>query len=102
MLGAVRPVLGQAKVLQSVSVSDRAGLAHLFIFWGFLSFLLSYVLFIFADSAWRPFSGWLITDTGVTVFASYLDVLAALFLLVISWAGRTQVDQDAAAPVPLT
>ncbi len=86
LLGAIRPVLGQAKVLQSVSVSDRAGLAHLFIFWGFLSFLLSYLLFIFADSAWRPFSGWLITETGVTVFASYLNVLAAMFLLVISWA----------------
>ncbi len=86
LIGTLRPVLGQVKVLQSVSLNDRAGLAHLFIFWGFLSFSLSYLLFIFADSAWRPFSAWLLTDTGVRVFASYLDVVALAFLLVIPWA----------------
>jgi Fe-S oxidoreductase len=85
-LGALKPVLGQVKVVQNVSLSDRAGLAHLFIFWGFLSFSLSYGLFIFADSIWRPFSAWLLTDTGVQVFGSYLDIVALLFLLVIPWA----------------
>lgn len=86
LLGVLGPVLVQARILQSVSVRDRAGLAHLFIFWGFLSFFLSYLLFIFGDSAWRPFSGWLLTDTGVRVFAGYLDIIALLFLLVIPWA----------------
>jgi len=86
ILGALKPVLGQVKVVQNVSLSDRAGLAHLFIFWGFLSFSLSYGLFIFADSAWRPFSAWLLTDTGVRVFGSYLDVVALGFLLIIPMA----------------
>ena len=86
LAGAVRPVLGQAKVLQSVSARDRAGLAHLAIFWGFLSFLLSYLLFIFADSAWPPLSERVLTPLGVTVFAAYLDVLAALLIAVVCWA----------------
>ena len=44
-LGIMKPVFGQSKVLQSFSLkTDIAGLAHLFIFWGFLSFALSYVL----------------------------------------------------------
>ena len=83
LAGALRPVLGQAKVLQNVSLNDRAGLAHLFIFWGFLSFFFSYLIFIFLDPVWHPFSAWLLTDTGVRVFASYLDVLALAFLLVV-------------------
>ena len=45
LLGAVPLIFGQRKVLQSVSLKDRAGLAHFFIFWGFLSFTASYVLF---------------------------------------------------------
>ena len=87
IVGAIPLVFGQRKVLQSVSVKrDRAGLFHFFIFWGFLSFLTSYVIFIFADSAWRPFSSRLLTDAGVKVFASYLDVLAVIFLVVLVWA----------------
>ncbi len=54
LAGFATIVLGQRKVLQRVSLRDWAGLGHLFIFVGFLSFLLSYVIFIFGDSAWRP------------------------------------------------
>ena len=87
VLGAVPLIFGQRKVLQSVSLrKDRAGLAHLFIFWGFISFLLSYILFIFGDSVWPPLSERLLTETGVRVFAYYLDVLAVLFLVVLGWA----------------
>ena len=86
LAGAVRPVLGQAKVLQSVSARDRAGLAHLAIFWGFISFALSYALFIFADSAWPPLSERVLTPLGVTVFATYLDALAAALIIVVCWA----------------
>ena len=84
--GALPLVLGQSKVLQSVTLRDRAGLAHVFIFWGFLSFALSYIIFIFGDAAWRPFSTRLLTETGVRVFAVYIDVLAAVFLAVLAWA----------------
>ena len=38
--GALPFIFGQRKVLQRVSLRDRAGLAHFFIFWGFLSFSL--------------------------------------------------------------
>ena len=87
IVGAVPLILGQRKVLQSVSLrSDRAGLAHAFIFWGFLSFLTSYLVFIFGDSAWEPFSSRLLSNAGVKVFVYYLDVLAMGFFLVLAWA----------------
>ena len=86
IVGAVPLIFGQTKVLQSVSLRDRAGLAHFFIFWGFLSFLASYVAFVYGDSAWRPFSTTILTETGVRIFASYIDILAAAFLIVLAWA----------------
>ena len=86
LLGAIPLVLGQSKVLQSFSpLRDRAGLAHFLIFWGFVSFALSYVIFIFGDSAWRPFSTTLLTETGVQIFAVYLEVLAVVLLVAVVW-----------------
>ena len=85
--GVIPLVFGQRKVLQSVSMrGDVAGLAHFFIFWGFVSFLASYIIFIFGDSGWRPFSSQLLTERGVRVFVFYLDVLAVLFVVVLIWA----------------
>ena len=73
ILGALPFILGQRKVLQSVSLlKDRAGLAHLFIFWGFLSITTSYVLFIYGDSLWRPFSETVLTEKGLMIFTFYL------------------------------
>ena len=87
LLGAVPLVLGQRKVLQSLSLRrDRAGLAHAFIFWGFLSFVTSYLLFIYGDSIWGPFSSKLLTGGGARAFAVYIDVLAGIFLVVLLWA----------------
>ena len=87
IVGAVPLALGQSKVLQTVSLRrDRAGLAHFFIFWGFLSFVLSYVIFIFGDSAWSDFSKTVLTKTGVRAFAVYIDILAVVFLGVLLWA----------------
>ena len=86
LFGALPFIFGQRKVLQRVSFRDRAGLAHFFIFWGFLSFSLSYVLFIYLDSLWHPLSSKILSETGLKVFTIYLDILAALFLLVLAWA----------------
>ena len=48
IVGLIPTVFGQRKVLQTVVVpKDMAGLAHAMIFWGFLSFLFSYLVFIF-------------------------------------------------------
>ena len=100
LLGAIPMTLGQSKVLQRVSLKkDRAGLAHLLIFWGFISFLFSYVIFIYADTIWdpisssilkntptQPLSTTLLTETGVRIFSTYLDLLSAVFIAILIWA----------------
>ena len=84
--GAAIIVLGQKKVLQRVPFGDWAGLGHATIFWGFLTFMISYAIFIFGASVWREFPEWLLTETGARVYSSYLDVLAAVLLVVLGWA----------------
>ena len=86
LFGALPYIFGQRKVLQSVSLRDRAGLAHFVIFWGFLSFSASYVLYIFGDSVWPHFSETVLTPTGVRIFTAYLDILALAFFFVLVWA----------------
>jgi Fe-S oxidoreductase len=84
--GLLSITIGQRKVLQRVGRMDRAGLGHVIIFWGFLSFLLSYLIFIFGDSIWRPFSEKLLTSKGVELYSIYLDILAASILFALGWA----------------
>ena len=86
LAGALIIVLGQKKVLQRVPFGDWAGIGHAAIFWGFLTFLLSYAIFIFAAAAWRHFPEWLLTATGVRIYSSYLDILSAVLLAVLLWA----------------
>ena len=38
LIGAIPLTLGQRKVMQSVSIHDRAGIGHFVIFWGFISY----------------------------------------------------------------
>ncbi|MFQ5860286.1 MAG: heterodisulfide reductase-related iron-sulfur binding cluster [Dehalococcoidia bacterium] len=86
--GVILVVLGQRRVLQSVSLRrwDLAGMGHSLIFWGFLSFLISYLIFIFSDAVWRPFSVTLLTSTGARVYTVYLDILALAILVALTWA----------------
>ena len=84
--GAFTIVVGQRKVLQRVPKKDWAGAGHALIFWGFLSFSLSYLIFIFIGSVWRTFPERLLTGTGVRVFSTYLDILAAALLAALVWA----------------
>ena len=86
LLGLLTVVLGQRLVLQRFSLKDKAGIGHALIFWGFLSFLLSYIVLIFGDSLWAPFSEKLLTSTGVKVFTSYLDIVALIILSALTWA----------------
>ena len=84
ILGALPYILGQKKVLQSTDVvRDRAGMAHAIIFWGFLSFSLSYLIFIYGDSINPNFSKTLLSEAGLTIFGTYLDILAVALLSVI-------------------
>ena len=78
--------LGQRKVLQRVSLRDLAGIGHVLIFFGFLSFLLSYGIFIFGDSAWGSFSQTLLTEAGARAYAMYLDIVAVVILSMLLWA----------------
>ncbi len=86
LAGAIVVVLGQSRVLQRVSLKDLAGIAHALIFWSFLSFNLGYLLLKFGDSGWRDFSKTILTSKGLEVFGSYLDIYAAVLLVVLGWA----------------
>jgi Fe-S oxidoreductase len=86
LTGALVIVLGQRRVLQRVPAKDWAGIGHAVIFWGFLSFALSYVIFIFGGSVWGPFPEKLLTASGVRTYARYLDILAVVLLVMLSWA----------------
>ena len=69
--GAIPYILGQKKVLQSTDIArDRAGMAHAVIFWGFLSFSISYLIFIYGDSINPNFSKTLLTETGLKIFGT--------------------------------
>jgi len=92
LTGAAAIVLGQRKVLQRVGSTDPrsrridlAGLGHAAIFWGFLSFTLSYGIFIFGSSIWHPLAGTVLTATGVKVFSIYLDIFAVVILAALVW-----------------
>ena len=85
-LNALVVVLAQRKVLQRVSLKDKAGLGHVFVFWGFLCFALSYVLFVFLDSINPNISETILTDTGVKVFVFVLDALGLAILTSLTWA----------------
>jgi len=86
ILGAFNLIFGQKKVLQSISLKkDLAGIAHFFIFWGFLSFLFSYILFIYADSINPSFSSRILSIHGVKIFTWYLDIISVLFIITIIW-----------------
>ena len=93
LTGAMIIVLGQRKVLQRVGSADPrgrgrdlAGIGHASIFWGFLSFSLSYLIFIFGGVIWSPLPETLLTETGVRVFSIYLDLFALVILLALAWA----------------
>ena len=86
-------MLGQRKVLQRVGRTDprsrridMAGIGHATIFWGFLSFTLSYLIFIFGGAIWHPLGEIILTRTGVLVYSIYLDILAVVILAALAWA----------------
>ena len=93
LAGAISIVLGQRKVLQRVGRTDPrsrridlAGIGHAAIFWGFLSFSLSYLIFIFGGSIWHPLGETILTPAGVLAYSVYLDVLAVVVLAALAWA----------------
>ncbi len=83
--GVVGRVLAQVCVLKDVSLRDRAGLGHFFIFYGFLTYTLSYALLIVGG--FKPhFTETIFTEPGAKVFALVVDVMGMLVLAAVTWA----------------
>jgi Fe-S oxidoreductase len=85
ILGVITIVLGQSRVLQRLSLRDKSGIGHFLIFWGFISFFASYLIFIFGDSVWKDFSKTIFSTTGVQIISFYLDIMAAVVLISLIW-----------------
>ena len=78
---------GQQKVLQRTSAKqDRARLAHFIIFWGFLSFLSSYILFIYGNSLKANFTRSILGEKLENIYLSYIDILSGVFLIILIWS----------------
>lgn len=78
-------VILQVCSLRSLSLKDRAGLGHAFIFWGFLLFALSYVVFIFlAEGAGLREA--LTHNTPARVYAIIINVAGTIIFLSVIWA----------------
>ncbi|MBI4298115.1 MAG: (Fe-S)-binding protein [Chloroflexi bacterium] len=83
--GALGRVLGQVCVLKDVSLRDRAGLGHFFIFYGFLLFSLSYLLVI-GSGFKADFTSAVFTIAGAKVFHLVLDIAGVLVVMAVIWA----------------
>jgi Fe-S oxidoreductase len=76
--------LFQKKVLQRTSFTkDRSGIGHVIIFISFLSYALSYILFIFADSINSNFSKVVLGTFLKNLYLSYLEILAILVFIAL-------------------
>jgi len=82
---ALARVFLQVCSLRRVSLRDRAGLGHFFIFWGFMLFLASYLIYIFIGEGLRL--GPYLEDTAFDrAFSFALDIAGVLVFLAIVWA----------------
>ena len=88
LLGMVLVVFGQRRVLMSVSWRwrDLAGIGHFIIFWGFISKLVGYSLFLVLDPIDAGNSTFVLSPTGLKFFFTWLDILTVLVLASVAWA----------------
>ena len=70
--------------LRRVTAADRAGLGHFFIFWGFMTYTVSYLLYIFLGDGLGLSA--IQESTFATYYSYLLDIMAALVMLAIVWA----------------
>jgi len=82
MIGLVFP---QVCSLRSVSKKDIAGIGHAFIFWGFLLFLLSYLIYVFVGDG-LGLSEAIRNTTFSRYFSLILDIAGFVVALAIIWA----------------
>ncbi|MFC1968044.1 (Fe-S)-binding protein [Chloroflexota bacterium] len=78
-------VVVQVCSLRSVSRKDLAGIGHAFMFWGFLMFLLNYILYIFIGDGFGLSEA--IRHNTASLYFSYVVDIAGLFVLLgLVWA----------------
>jgi Fe-S oxidoreductase len=83
--GMLAYVFLQVCSLRRVSFRDRAGLGHLFIFWGFVLFSLSYVFFLFVGEG-MGLSNALKDNSAFQALALAVDVAGLFILAALIWA----------------
>ena len=78
--------LGQKKVLKRTSITkDRSGIGHVVIFISFLSYSISYLIFIYGDSINEDFSNFLLGSFLKKIYLNYLEIVAIfVFIAIIS------------------
>lgn len=80
----VGTIFAQLCSLRRVSARDLAGIGHFLIFWGFITYALSYLFYVFlGDGVGLSF----LKENAVATYYNYLlDVMAGLVILAILWA----------------
>ncbi len=78
-------VILQVCSLRSLSFKDRAGLGHAFIFWGFLLFALSYLVFIYLGEG-LGLKESLTDNAPARVYAIILNIAGMVIFLSLVWA----------------
>lgn len=82
---AISHVFPQVCSLKNISLHDVAPLGHALIFWGFLLFLLNYIIYIFIGAGFGISEA--IENTAFTrIFLSVLDIAAPIVAIGIIWA----------------
>ena len=85
-LAALIPLaFGQRTLLNSVTRNDRAGITHIFIFWGGIAFIFGYVFFVFAPAFSDDFAPKVLGQGLATVISFAADILGILALIALVW-----------------
>jgi len=78
-------VLGQRCVLKSLSPQDLSAISHCIMFWGFIVFVISYII-LFGRALGIGLLSSLSKSTTFSVFSAFLDILGLLIIGAILWA----------------
>ncbi len=101
LINMVSRVFPQVCSLRSVSQKDIAGIGHALIFWGFLAFLLNYLIYIFIGDG-LGLSELIRNTTFSRYFSLIVDIAGVFVALAIVWAAirRYILKPDRLEPAP--
>lgn len=88
---ALAMVLGQRCTLKSFAARDWAGVGHFILFWGFVVFLINYLVFVFVGAG-LGLSQVIESQRVAGYFRQVVDIAALLVLVALLWAlGRKYI-----------